>query len=327
MTRTIDGTAIDAVLQAARRDAARCRTSRPSPPTPTASSTRAAPGCAIAGESDDPVGTSTQFRIMSMTKMVCTAAALQQKERGDLDLDAPVEDYCPEFADVQGPRGWDGDEPDPGRPATKATVHQLVTHTSGLGYWFWNDQLVKFEAATGVPNVVPGSDGRLQGADDRRTPASSSSTASTPTGSAGSSRPWPGKKLDAVVRGGHHRPARDERHDVPPRRAARDNCRDGPRQGRGRHWGSAGEHPQPRARLVGRRSRPLLDPARLHPLRARPAPRRRARRRPHPRARTPSTRPSATRSATSTSRRRSRPPTRPSPTPCTPARAGSGATA
>lgn len=32
-----------------------------------------------------------------------------------------------------------------------------MTHTSGLGYWFWNDQLVKYEAATGVPNVVPGS--------------------------------------------------------------------------------------------------------------------------------------------------------------------------
>jgi hypothetical protein len=29
-------------------------------------------GVRIAGESDDPVTTSTQFRIMSMTKMVCT---------------------------------------------------------------------------------------------------------------------------------------------------------------------------------------------------------------------------------------------------------------
>ena len=34
-------------------------------------------GVRIAGESDDPVGTSTQFRIMSMTKMVATTAALQ----------------------------------------------------------------------------------------------------------------------------------------------------------------------------------------------------------------------------------------------------------
>ncbi len=114
-------------------------------------------GVRIAGESDDPVGTSTHFRIMSMTKMVCTAAALQQKERGQLDFDAPVEEYVAEFADVKVLEGFDGDEPILVEPRTKATVHHLVTHTSGLGYWFWNDQLVKYEAATGVPNVVPGS--------------------------------------------------------------------------------------------------------------------------------------------------------------------------
>ncbi len=114
-------------------------------------------GVRVAGESDDPVGASTHFRIMSMTKMVCTAAALQQKERGELDFDAPVEDYVPDFADVKVLEGFDGDEPILVEPRSKATVHQLVTHTSGLGYWFWNDDLMKYEAATGVPNVVPGS--------------------------------------------------------------------------------------------------------------------------------------------------------------------------
>jgi methyl acetate hydrolase len=114
-------------------------------------------GVRIAGESDERVGTSTHFRIMSMTKMVCTAAALQQKERGELDFDAPVEDYVPDFADVKVLEGFDGDDPILVEPRSRATVHQLVTHTSGLGYWFWNDDLVKYEAATGVPNVVPGS--------------------------------------------------------------------------------------------------------------------------------------------------------------------------
>jgi methyl acetate hydrolase len=114
-------------------------------------------GVRVAGESDDPVTTSTQFRVMSMTKMVCTAVALQARERGELDFDAPVEEYCPEFADVQVLEGWDGDQPRLRAPASKATVHHLVTHTSGLGYWFWNDDLVRFEAATGIPNVVPGS--------------------------------------------------------------------------------------------------------------------------------------------------------------------------
>jgi len=113
-------------------------------------------GVRVAGESDDPVTTSTQFRIMSMTKMVCTTAALQQKERGELDFDAPIEEYCPDFANVKVLDGWDGDKPRLREPASKATVHQLVTHTSGLGYWFWNEELVRYEAATGVPNVVPG---------------------------------------------------------------------------------------------------------------------------------------------------------------------------
>ncbi|MGQ0573319.1 MAG: serine hydrolase domain-containing protein [Pseudonocardia sp.] len=119
-------------------------------------------GTRIAGEADDAVGTSTQFRIMSMTKMVCTVAALQQKERGELDFDAPVADYCPAFADLQVLDGWDGDKPILRAPASQATVHQLVTHTSGLGYWFWSDDLVKYEKVTGVPNVVPGSDAAFQ---------------------------------------------------------------------------------------------------------------------------------------------------------------------
>ncbi len=114
-------------------------------------------GVRINGESDDPVGASTQFRIMSMTKMVATTAALQQRERGQLDFDAPVSEYCPEFADVKVLEGWDGDTPILVDPRTPATVRHLVTHTSGLGYWFWNDDLVKYESATGIPNVVPGS--------------------------------------------------------------------------------------------------------------------------------------------------------------------------
>ena len=108
------------------------------------------------GEAEDEVGPSTHFRIMSMTKMVATTAALQQRERGELDFDAPVENYVPEFANLQVLEGFDGDTPKLRAPKTKATVKHLVTHTSGLGYWFWNEDLVKWEQVTGTPNVVPG---------------------------------------------------------------------------------------------------------------------------------------------------------------------------
>jgi CubicO group peptidase (beta-lactamase class C family) len=114
-------------------------------------------GVRVVGESDDPVTTATQFRIMSMTKMVCTAAALQQVERRELDFDAPVDTYVPAFADLQVLDGFDGDTPRLRPPTSRATVRHLVTHTAGLGYWFWDADLMRYEQVTGLPNVVPGS--------------------------------------------------------------------------------------------------------------------------------------------------------------------------
>jgi CubicO group peptidase (beta-lactamase class C family) len=114
-----------------------------------------AAGPRVAGGSD-PVTVDTHFRIMSMTKMVATVAALQLMERGQLDLDAPIERYCPEWADLQVLEGFDGDTPRLRPPASKATVRQLVTHTSGASYWFWNADIVRWEAATGTPNVLSG---------------------------------------------------------------------------------------------------------------------------------------------------------------------------
>ena len=104
----------------------------------------------------DPATPDTVFRIASMTKMVATTAALQQVERGKLDLDAPVEQYRPEFADLQVLEGFDGDAPRLRPPASKATVRHLVTHTSGLAYWFWNADIVRWQEATGTPTVLSG---------------------------------------------------------------------------------------------------------------------------------------------------------------------------
>src|SRR4249920_2876434 len=99
MSSAIDGTAIDKVLQDAVDSGA----------VPHVAAIAAgrdgviyqgAAGPRAAGESD-PVTVDTLFRIMSMTKMPCTVAALQQVEQGKLNLDAPVADYCPEFAEIQ----------------------------------------------------------------------------------------------------------------------------------------------------------------------------------------------------------------------------------
>jgi methyl acetate hydrolase len=106
---------------------------------------------------DDPISADTMLRIASMTKMVTTVSALQLVEQGKLDLDATVETYRPEFAELQVLEGFDGDTPKLRPPAGKATVRQLANHTSGLGYWFWNKDIDRYEQVTGVPNVLPGS--------------------------------------------------------------------------------------------------------------------------------------------------------------------------
>ena len=69
-----------------------------------------------------------------MTKMVATVAALQLVERGALDLDAPIEDYRPEWAELQVLDGFDGDTPRlraPGQPGHgQAAGH--AHHRAGL---------------------------------------------------------------------------------------------------------------------------------------------------------------------------------------------------
>src|SRR5580704_11546169 len=164
MSASIDGTAIDQVL----RDAV---DSGGVPHVAAIAADRdgviyqGAAGPRAVGESD-PVTVDTLFRIMSMTKMPATVAALQQVEKGTLDLQAPVADYCPEFAEVQVLAGFDGETPRLRPPARQATVRNLITHTSGLGYWFWSEDLVRWEKATGIPNVVAGS--RFLMNDDQR---------------------------------------------------------------------------------------------------------------------------------------------------------------
>lgn len=110
----------------------------------------------VGGDPADTVGVGNHYQIKSMTKLVATIVALQLVEEGTIDLDAPVEHYVPDFARVRVLDGWDGGTPRLRAPKSRATVRHLVTHTSGLGYWFWNAGLVRWEQATGTPNVTAG---------------------------------------------------------------------------------------------------------------------------------------------------------------------------
>ena len=110
----------------------------------------------------EPASPDTVFRFMSMTKMPCTVLALQEMEMGNLELDAPVVNYCPEFDQVQVLTGFADGVPQLRPPASPATVRQLLTHTSGLGYGFWNGDLAEWQKVSGTPNGVAGSRSSLR---------------------------------------------------------------------------------------------------------------------------------------------------------------------
>ncbi len=87
-------------------------------------------------EADAPVAVDTIFRIYSMTKPVTSVAAMMLYEEGRFQLDDPLEKYLPEFAAMSV---WvDGEgEAMVTRPAARSiTIHDLMTHTSGLTYGF-----------------------------------------------------------------------------------------------------------------------------------------------------------------------------------------------
>ncbi len=90
-------------------------------------------------EAGAPMTTATRFRIASMTKPIITAAIMQLVDRGVLTLDDPVARYIPAYAAA---RVAEAQEPDASgvfatrAPARAMTIHDLLTHTAGIGYVF-----------------------------------------------------------------------------------------------------------------------------------------------------------------------------------------------
>jgi CubicO group peptidase (beta-lactamase class C family) len=66
-----------------------------------------------------PAKSSTVYRLASVSKPITAIAAMQLAERGKLDLDAPVQKYCPAFPQKQWP----------------ITARQLLGHLSGVRHY------------------------------------------------------------------------------------------------------------------------------------------------------------------------------------------------
>jgi len=71
-------------------------------------------------ETSQPMQLRTLFRLASISKPIVSAAALALIEQGRLHLDDSLEHWLPEFP-------------------PSITIRQLLTHTAGLGYCFWEE--------------------------------------------------------------------------------------------------------------------------------------------------------------------------------------------
>lgn len=90
-------------------------------------------------ESGAPMELDTIFRIYSMTKPITTVAAMMLYEDGHFMLDTPVSDFIPAFGDVQVCIGTRKEAPILVPPARAMTIKDLMTHTSGLSYGWYQD--------------------------------------------------------------------------------------------------------------------------------------------------------------------------------------------
>ena len=106
-------------------------------------------------EGGEAVTTEDVFALFSTTKAITATAALQLVERGQLDLDAPASDYAPQIAELQVIEGFDDDgEPVLRAPASVPTTRQLLTHTGGFGYDFFDEVYARLAAEKGQPSVI-----------------------------------------------------------------------------------------------------------------------------------------------------------------------------
>ncbi len=97
----------------------------------------------------------TVCALHSMTKPITSVAAMQLVERGELSLDAPAAEVCPDIGDSQVLEGFDDQgQPVLRPPASPVTLRNLLTHTSGYVYELWNPDIVRFTEVTGGPGIT-----------------------------------------------------------------------------------------------------------------------------------------------------------------------------
>lgn len=99
--------------------------------------------------------TDTVAWLASTTKALVVVAALQLVERGQLDLDAPLGALLPQLANPSVLEGFDDDGTPRIRPArTAVTLRNLMSHTAGNAYHFWDANALRYQTDNGLPGIT-----------------------------------------------------------------------------------------------------------------------------------------------------------------------------
>jgi CubicO group peptidase (beta-lactamase class C family) len=130
---------------------------------------------AFGEESADSTDTDAVHWVASCTKLVTTVAVMQCVERGLLDLDADIANVLPEWKSPRILTGFDENDNPIFRPATKpvtlryfflseadrmsgsvvlTTTRRMLTHSSGIAYFFMDPLLTRYYELQGSPPVL-----------------------------------------------------------------------------------------------------------------------------------------------------------------------------
>jgi methyl acetate hydrolase len=93
--------------------------------------------------------------LLSMTKAITAAACMQLIEQGKVLLEQPAGEILPELRTPLVLQGFDA----AGQPRLRAakrpiSVRHLLTHTSGFTYPIWSENLLRYQKATGMPDIA-----------------------------------------------------------------------------------------------------------------------------------------------------------------------------
>lgn len=97
-------------------------------------------------EARTPLAADHIFRVFSNTKLVTSCAALLLYEEGKLNLDDPIEKFIPQLGNrrVLRPGATSIDDTEPAK--SSITIRQLLSHSSGLSYGFFDPGTTIYKA-------------------------------------------------------------------------------------------------------------------------------------------------------------------------------------